>query len=370
MAASVKDVARHAGVSVSTVSYVLSGNRPISEKTRQRVLASIEDSGFQPHAGARSIRAGATDVFASGHADRAGRPGRRSDAVRARRPTSGTRQGEESAAPAGGGRCRGTDTAHRRLGRRRRSRDGGSGPRSTGVGTVRLEQASRPDRHAGGPTALGPRRLRLRSRGRGCARNTWPISVIDRSHTSASRTRRSSGRPATPLVPATAPCRTLRRPKHPVRSAVDRARTGSPAEALERLFQIQPRTDRPDRLQRAGPCAPAEAARRARDPGSRRHVVVAICPEEQALDAHPPVSNVSLPAAELGTVAVDQLARAARRRQPGAGPSAAGTDAARQCKSARPTRFGVSGSISCTSHCGNPVMNWRHRAGSRSSGND
>jgi len=35
--------------------------------------------------------------------------------------------------------------------------------------------------------------------------------------------------------------------------------------------------------------------------------VVAICPEDQALDAHPPVSNVSLPAAELGTVAVDQL---------------------------------------------------------------
>src|SRR4029077_17265410 len=64
VAASVTDVARHAGVSVSTVSYVLTGNRPISEKTKARVLASIEALGFEPHAGARSIRAGATTVFA------------------------------------------------------------------------------------------------------------------------------------------------------------------------------------------------------------------------------------------------------------------------------------------------------------------
>ena len=35
--------------------------------------------------------------------------------------------------------------------------------------------------------------------------------------------------------------------------------------------------------------------------------IVAICPEDQALDTHPAISNVSLPAAELGIVAVDQL---------------------------------------------------------------
>ena len=50
------DVARRAGVSPSTVSYVLSGNRPISAETRRRVEESIAELGFRPHAGARSIR--------------------------------------------------------------------------------------------------------------------------------------------------------------------------------------------------------------------------------------------------------------------------------------------------------------------------
>ena len=35
--ATIADVASHAGVSMSTVSYVLSGKRPISEETRRRV---------------------------------------------------------------------------------------------------------------------------------------------------------------------------------------------------------------------------------------------------------------------------------------------------------------------------------------------
>lgn len=64
MAARLVDVARLAGVSPSTVSYVLSGNRPISEETRRRVEASIAELGFRPHAGARSIRRQATNVVA------------------------------------------------------------------------------------------------------------------------------------------------------------------------------------------------------------------------------------------------------------------------------------------------------------------
>lgn len=62
MAVRIVDVARHAGVAPSTVSHVLSGNRPISASTRRRVEASIAALGFRPHAGARSIRRRSTDV--------------------------------------------------------------------------------------------------------------------------------------------------------------------------------------------------------------------------------------------------------------------------------------------------------------------
>jgi DNA-binding LacI/PurR family transcriptional regulator len=61
--ATIRDVARHAGVSLSTVSYVLSGNRPVSAGTRERVEDSIRKLKFEPHAGARSIRASRTGVI-------------------------------------------------------------------------------------------------------------------------------------------------------------------------------------------------------------------------------------------------------------------------------------------------------------------
>lgn len=59
---SIADVARAAGVSPSTVSYVLSGRRPISPETRERVLAAVREMGYRPHAAAGALAAGRTGV--------------------------------------------------------------------------------------------------------------------------------------------------------------------------------------------------------------------------------------------------------------------------------------------------------------------
>ena len=54
------EVARRAGVSRSTVSYVLSGKRQVTEQTRKRVLQVIEEVGFRPSAVARALAHGET----------------------------------------------------------------------------------------------------------------------------------------------------------------------------------------------------------------------------------------------------------------------------------------------------------------------
>jgi LacI family transcriptional regulator, galactose operon repressor len=60
----IADVARHAGVAASTVSYVLSGKRTISASTRARVMASVGTLGFHRHAGARSLASNKANVIA------------------------------------------------------------------------------------------------------------------------------------------------------------------------------------------------------------------------------------------------------------------------------------------------------------------
>ncbi|MFJ4980606.1 LacI family DNA-binding transcriptional regulator [Streptomyces coeruleorubidus] len=50
----ITDVARRAGVSPSTVSYALSGKRPISAETRRRVEAAARELGYRPQSGARA----------------------------------------------------------------------------------------------------------------------------------------------------------------------------------------------------------------------------------------------------------------------------------------------------------------------------
>jgi DNA-binding LacI/PurR family transcriptional regulator len=62
--ATIADVARHAGVAASTVSYVLSGKRSISPETRQRVQASVEALGYRPNASARALASNRSNVLA------------------------------------------------------------------------------------------------------------------------------------------------------------------------------------------------------------------------------------------------------------------------------------------------------------------
>jgi LacI family transcriptional regulator, galactose operon repressor len=52
----IAEVAAHAGVSKTTVSHVLSGNRPVAAATRKRVEAAIRDLGYRPDHLARSLR--------------------------------------------------------------------------------------------------------------------------------------------------------------------------------------------------------------------------------------------------------------------------------------------------------------------------
>ncbi|WP_055533276.1 LacI family DNA-binding transcriptional regulator [Streptomyces graminilatus] len=58
------EVAQHAGVSASTVSYVLSGKRSISVSTRQRVEQSIQQLGYHPNAGARALASNRSNIIA------------------------------------------------------------------------------------------------------------------------------------------------------------------------------------------------------------------------------------------------------------------------------------------------------------------
>jgi LacI family transcriptional regulator len=51
-----RDVARHAGVSIATVSHVINETRPVSDELRDRVLDSMDHLGYQPNTIARALR--------------------------------------------------------------------------------------------------------------------------------------------------------------------------------------------------------------------------------------------------------------------------------------------------------------------------
>jgi DNA-binding LacI/PurR family transcriptional regulator len=62
--ATLADVAEHAGVAASTVSYVLSGKRSVSAATRRRVERSIQLLDYHPHAGARALASSRSSIIA------------------------------------------------------------------------------------------------------------------------------------------------------------------------------------------------------------------------------------------------------------------------------------------------------------------
>ncbi len=57
-------IAKRAGVALSTVSYVLSGRRPVSQEVRKRVLAAIEELDYRPHRPARALASGNSHTIA------------------------------------------------------------------------------------------------------------------------------------------------------------------------------------------------------------------------------------------------------------------------------------------------------------------
>lgn len=62
--AKIHEVAKAAGVSISTVSYALSGKRTISAETRRRIEQAVRELDYRPNAGARMLAGRRTNIFA------------------------------------------------------------------------------------------------------------------------------------------------------------------------------------------------------------------------------------------------------------------------------------------------------------------
>lgn len=61
--ATLKDVAREAGVSIASASHALNGTKPVSDGLRRRVLDASERIGYVPHHHARTLRTGRSRTF-------------------------------------------------------------------------------------------------------------------------------------------------------------------------------------------------------------------------------------------------------------------------------------------------------------------
>jgi len=59
----IKDIAREAGVSTATVSYVINNSRPVMPEKRKRVLDVISKTNYQPNRVAKSLRTKKTNII-------------------------------------------------------------------------------------------------------------------------------------------------------------------------------------------------------------------------------------------------------------------------------------------------------------------
>lgn len=59
----IKDIAKKAGVSISTVSYALNGSSKVTEKTRRRITAIAEELNYVPNMAARSLKKRETRII-------------------------------------------------------------------------------------------------------------------------------------------------------------------------------------------------------------------------------------------------------------------------------------------------------------------
>jgi LacI family transcriptional regulator len=62
--ATIKDVAKLAGVSTSTVSRAISGNTPVDQETKLRVMESVKALNYEPNALAKGLKEGKTNSIA------------------------------------------------------------------------------------------------------------------------------------------------------------------------------------------------------------------------------------------------------------------------------------------------------------------
>ncbi|WP_239253785.1 LacI family DNA-binding transcriptional regulator [Listeria ilorinensis] len=59
----IKEIAKKAGVSISTVSYALNGSSKVTEKTRNKIIAVAEELNYTPNMAARSLKRRETNII-------------------------------------------------------------------------------------------------------------------------------------------------------------------------------------------------------------------------------------------------------------------------------------------------------------------